>query len=379
MKQLLGLIVFTFCIPFLLITNAFAWGASWGAAASAAASSGGGFSTGSFSCGGGGSSSSSSSSSSSYGGGYSSGTTASIGSGTVSFSTPSYTSSAGLASSTSSWMPSVSAGSYTTSSTSVPTITAESVFGVTSSASIPTTGATTYSGISGTGTTGSLQLSGTIGKEISSQVRSDLTSSSFMQQGAFAGSALINSDGITAQASRANFFANEATKPTISADEYHSNTAAAYIPASTTSTGVVVCSGASGENLAQGIVRPNTSTDGGVSLAHEADFTTSTFTGNAFFGTYITPQAARQAYSTTTSSSASTTSASNSAASYDLPGSVTKDSTYWAGGWYPVLSAYSATSSSWSNILDDGPTTNTYGLLANTVTDPLKATVTPEQ
>lgn len=380
----------TFALVFAANANAWAW--MTGAQASAAASSGRGFSVGSFSCG-----SSSTSSSGSYGRGYSSSTGSVISSSRGSYATPAYSSSiktaGGYTANTSNWTSFFSADPYIPSirsGASAPSITPENVFsapGFTPITSSSTAVGTTATSIGTTitadsGTAGYVQLSGSAGKDIASRIRSDLTTSSFMKQGAFANSALINSDGITAQASRANYFAGEAAKAVIPAEEYRSNTAAEYIPASTDSTGVVVCSGASGMNLANGIMRPNISTDGGVSLAHESDWSTSRFSDNPFFGTYTTPQAARQASFQTVSSTRTAAKTVALGSSYDIPQSVAKDSTYFAGGWYPVLPSYNAAGGTWRNILDDGPTTNTYGLLsqsASTVSDPLKATVTPDQ
>jgi len=382
--------IITFVLVFAANTHAWAW--MTGAQASAAASSGRGFSVGSFSCG-----SSSARSSGSYGTGYSSRTGSVISSSRGSYATPAYSSSiktaSGYTANTSNWTAFFSADPYIPniqSGASAPSVTPESVFsayGATpitvSSTTLGTTAASIGTTITaGSATDGYLQLSGSAGKDIASQIRSDLTTSSFMKQGAFADSALINSDGTTAQASRANYFAAEAAKAVIPAEEYRSNTAAEYIPASTDSTGVVVCSGESGMNLANGIMRPNISTDGGVDLAHESDWGTSRFTDNPFFGTYTTPQAARQASFKTVSSTNTAAKAVTLGSSYDIPQSVAKDSTYFAGGWYPVLSSYNAAGGTWRNILDDGPTTNTYGLLSQSssiVSDPLKATVTPGQ
>lgn len=391
MNKIIQAGIITFALVFAANANAWAW--MTGAQASAAASSGRGFSVGSFSCG-----SSSTRSSGSYGRGYSSSTSSVISSSRGSYATPAYSSSiktaSGYTASTSGWNSFFSADPYIPSiqsGASAPSVTPESVFsasGFTPITASSTTLGTTATSIdttitAGSATDGYLQLSGSAGKDIASQIRSDLTTSSFMKQGAFADSALINSDGTTAQASRANYFAGEAAKAVIPAEEYRSNTAAEYIPASTDSTGVVVCSGASGMNLANGIMRPNISTDGGVDLAHESDWGTSRFIDNPFFGTYTTPQAARQAsFKTVSSTNTAATKTLTLGSSYDIPQSVAKDSTYFAGGWYPVLSSYNAAGGTWRNILDDGPTTNTYGLLsqsASTVSDPLKATVTPEQ
>lgn len=386
MNRMIKAGIITFTLVFAV--NAHAWAWMTGAQASAAASSGGGFSTGSFSCG-----SSARSSAGSGSSGYSSGTTAVIGSSGVSYSTPSYSSTgsttytAGTSGVTSSVYSSAASAIGSYAGTAVSTATSLVTSGVSSLASAVTalgtsaTNTNTYTGTSSTGTSGYVQLSGSAGTELASQIRSDLSTSSFMEQDSFANSALINSDGITAQASRAAYFAEVAAEPVISAEEYRSNTAAAYIAASTDSNGVVVCSGASGENLAQGIVRPNTSTDGGVTLAHESDWTVSSFGNNAFFATYNTPQEARAAYSASSSTTTAAAAQSRSTATralYDIPESVATDSTYYAGGWFPVLADYDAASGTWGNVLDQDKR-NPYGLFTTQVTDPLQATITPDQ
>ncbi|MDD5526004.1 MAG: hypothetical protein PHE11_01190, partial [Candidatus Omnitrophica bacterium] len=219
--------IITFALVFAANANAWAW--MTGAQASAAASSGRSFSVGSFSCG-----SSSARSSGSYGTGYSSRTGSVISSSRGSYATPAYSSSiktaSGYTASTSGWNSFFSADPYIPSiqsGASAPSVTPESVFsasGFTPITASPTTLGTTATSIdttitAGSATDGYLQLSGSAGKDIASQIRSDLTTSSFMKQGAFADSALINSDGTTAQASRANYFAAEAAKAVIPAEE----------------------------------------------------------------------------------------------------------------------------------------------------------------